>query len=98
MRRLSEVAWFEDLSNGRRVDQRPDVSRTGEGHVDAEMVEEPHLGGFGLQVECFRVFRGGTYREGEFTPDAEGCLGGQQLENFFKLQDTNCVLVHRPPA
>lgn len=80
------------------MDQRSDVSRTGEGHVDAKMVKEPHLGGLGLQVECGRVLGGGTDGEGELTPDAKRGLGGQQLEDFFELQDTNCVLVHRSPA
>jgi hypothetical protein len=89
------------LAYGRGMDGVPDIVRPAEWQVDAELVEQPHLGGLRLELECFSVFSGGADGEGKLAPDAEGRLIGEQRQHLLELEHPECVVVHadkRRPA
>lgn len=92
--RLEEVAWLENLTDGRGVNVLSDVVGAGEGHIDPELVEQAHLGGLGLQFERRCVVRFGADSERKFAPDAESSLVREQAEHLLELEDAEGMLVH----
>ncbi len=80
------------------MDKGTDVSGSGKRHVDAELVQEPHLGGLRLQLESGLVVDFRPNSERKLPSDTEGRFRGKQLQHFLELEDTNCVLIHRPQA
>ena len=74
------------------MNRRADVAGAGEGHVDAELVEQSHFRGLCLEFKGLRVspFRGRT-RERHFPPDAEGSLVREQREHLLELEHSQGV-------
>ena len=92
--RFYQVARFEHLADGRGVDVRPDVMRAGERDIDAELVEEPHLSGLGLQLEGGGVVGFWLGSKGELTAHTEGSLIREQAQDLAEFEHAGGMGIH----
>ena len=92
--RVHEIRRVQYLADGARMDERTDVLRPRERHVDPELVEQAHLRGLRLKLQRVAILGRRAHLAGEFAANAKGRLRREQAEHLFELQDAQGVFVH----